>query len=120
MIGSIRSREESGVMACLSTFQDKSKSIATVVANPIFLTSPIEGLPNGAEITFEVFEEFADGLRSRLADNFQYCTIDGSKFWGKLKSLTPCTSTHPGLALLRGKPTLRCVLEVFSEETTAN
>jgi hypothetical protein len=105
-------------MSCLSVIEDRSKMIATVVANPIFLTSPIEGLQNGSKIVFEIFEIDAGGL---IVSETKYYTIDGRQpFWGKVKLLEPCESTHPGLALLRDKPTLRCVLEIFPQETSGH
>ena len=103
-------------MSCLSVIEDKGKMIAIVVANPIFLTSPIEGLPNGSKIVFEVLEIDADGL---IVGDTRYYSIDGRQpFWGTIKSIDHCVSTHPGLDLLRDKPTLRCELEIFSEETS--
>ena len=104
-------------MSCLSAIEDLGgKAIAIVVVNPIFPTSQIEGLSNGSEVVFEVLEIDADGL---AVGDTKYYTIDGAKpFWGKVKLLELCRSTHPELALLRQQPTLRCVLEVFSEETS--
>ena len=89
--------------------------IATVVAMPIFSTRQQKGLPNGAEIIFEVFRIDAGGLS---VGDTKYYSVDGGKpFWSRVKSQESCESTHPALSLLRDKPTLRCVLEVSSEET---
>ena len=84
-------------------------------ANPIFIISD-EGRSKGAKLVFEVFEADASGLRARLGKLDQY-GIDPRHlmFSAKLTSLEPCESTHPGLALLRDKPTLRGVLTIEGE-----
>jgi hypothetical protein len=73
-------------------------------------------LRNGMEVTFEVFEEDAEALRS-LVGTTQFYVLDSETFWGQLKTLERCESTHQGLARLHHKPTLRGVLAVFEEAT---
>lgn len=70
-------------------------------ANPIFPLSA-----SGGAFVFEVFEDDATMLKRRLGE------IAGESFSGKLASLEVCRSTHPGLALLQHKPTMRAVIMV--------
>jgi hypothetical protein len=84
---------------------------AIVVANPIFPLSTDQ-----TRITFEILEDDAAALR-RLVGRAAFYVIDGVSAAVRLKSLAACTSTHPGLALMREKPTLRGVLEKFDEPT---
>jgi hypothetical protein len=84
-----------------------------VVANPIFLTSPLR-TEGGAEVTFEVFDIDAGALRE-LVGTKQLYHLDNTLFWAELKSLLPCQNTHPGLSLLRHKPTLRGVFSMHGE-----
>ena len=100
-------------MACLSIVREGLG--ATIVANPIFVTSAIEKLQTGAKLIFEVFEQDAAALGQLLGETRIYVLTPPGNFWGKLDILEPCQSTHPGLALLRHKPTLRGVLAVFEE-----
>jgi hypothetical protein len=83
----------------------------TVVANPIFVTSR-----SAAEIRFEVLEKDAETL-SKLVGIDQYFFLDGDTFWGKLRTLEPCDSTHAALAMLRDKRTLRAVMSVIKEDS---
>jgi hypothetical protein len=95
-------------MACLSV-QLEGKNIFVVCANPIF---PISDMRDGA-LTFEVFEDDAASLKLRLGKKELY-VLDGGKPWfGELISLEPCRSTHPGLSLLRHKPTMRGTMKIY-------
>lgn len=100
-------------MASLSILSEDGVIIGC--ANPIFIISD-GGRQKGAELVFEVFERDATGLRARLGKYEQY-GIDPTQlmFTAKLTSLEPCESTHPGLALLRERPTLRGVLRIEGE-----
>lgn len=100
-------------MACLSVVREGAG--ATIVASPILVTSPIEGLRTGEKLIFEVLEQDAAGLRPLIGNAYIYALTPPSNFWGKLETLEPCESSHRGLALLRHKPTLRGVLAVFKE-----
>lgn len=94
-------------MACLSIREDP---IFAVCANPIFLL----GNPSwqeGVELTFEVFESDANYLRAQLGKVREY-SLGQQPFMGRLESLDPCESTHPGLALMRETATLRGVLTI--------
>ena len=51
-------------MTCLSLYRG-NRLPATVVARPVFITSPVE-FKNNAEITFEVFEQDASALKTRV------------------------------------------------------
>ena len=91
-------------MACLSVLQDK---IYAVCANPVF---PISDL--GSTFAFEVFEEDAVSLKLRLGKPDEYYIDSVGTFFGVLQSLEPRPSTHPGLSMLRDKPTLHGVMQV--------
>ena len=70
----------------------------------------------GAELVFEMFEVDAGCLRARLGEFRNYGLDRGQQlFSAKLTSLEPCESTHPGLALLRDRPTLRGVFTIEGE-----
>lgn len=99
-------------MSALSMVRPGNKAVPCV-ANPIFLTAPLR-TENGAEVTFEVFEIDAGGLRD-LVGTKQLYHFDGKLFWAELKSLEPCQSTHPGLSYLRERPTLRGVFSMHGE-----
>jgi hypothetical protein len=103
-------------MTCLSILPDDSP--ATVAANPIFPLEPF-AIRTSAEIKFEVFEADAAELKT-LVGEYRCFYIDGAggTFWAQLKTLERCVSTHPGLAMLRDKPTLRGVLLPVREPTT--
>ena len=86
-------------------------SVLVSCANPIFLcTEPV--FSAGVDFLFEVLEADARMLQSRLNKQEQYSLDSGPLFFGELKSLQPCDSTHPALGLLRYKPTLRGVMTV--------
>lgn len=98
----------------LSIFRD-GRPPAVTVASPVFFTSPTDSLQIGAEITFEVSERDASALKPLVGKDEYYVINFETHFWARLKILEPCKSTHPGLALLRDRPTLRGVLTVFKE-----
>jgi hypothetical protein len=99
-------------LTCLSIVENGLPALA--VANPIFVISSIQELRDGTELIFEVFEDDAAALRP-LVGQARYYALNSSSSWGILKSLGPCDSTHPGLAHLRHKRTLRGVLATFEE-----
>ena len=99
-------------MSALSIVKPGRK-VVPLVANPIFLTSPLR-TESGGEVTFEVFEIDAGGLQAVIGAKQLY-HLDNKLFWAELKSLQPCQSTHPGLSLLRHKPTLRGVFLMHGE-----
>ena len=95
-------------MACLSIVRESGPT--TVAANPIFLLDPMSS-KSGVEVAFEVFEADGGELKSLIGEHRCFYIDDNvGVFWARLKSLEPCVSTHPGLALLRNTPTLRGVL----------
>lgn len=90
------------------------EGVFVLCASPIFpLTDPSTGV-----FTFEVFDEDASSLKSRLGKVETY-GVDPEQppFVGQLKSLDVCKSTHPGLALLRDKRTLRAIIIVHKPES---
>ncbi len=98
-------------MACLSWRRDDATGF-TAAANPIYLLSdPTAPMLGG--IDFEVLESDAELLMAHVG-MVQVFSIDdrAGAFTAKLSPLVPVTSTHPGLALLRGRPTLRGRLEI--------
>jgi hypothetical protein len=99
-------------MACLSWQREGAKSF-TVAANQIYLLSdppdPMRGI-----VEFEILENDAELLMAHVGTPHVFYLDDRTGvFSAKLSPLVPVTSTHPALALLRGKPTLRGYLEVF-------
>ena|ERR1700730_848237 len=93
-------------MAGLSVLKE---GIFVVCANPIFPTSDV----NNDTLTFEVFEADAASLKHRLGKIDQYC-LDKEPFFGELVSIEMCRSSHPALAHLRDKPTMRGVMTIHS------
>jgi hypothetical protein len=91
-------------MAGLSVLLD---GVFISCANPIF---PI--FESADSFVFEVFEQDASLLKNRLGKMDEYRLGTGQPFSGKLDRLEKCESTHPGLAHLRNKPTLRAVMTV--------
>jgi hypothetical protein len=91
----------------LSVIEDGGRAVG--VANPIFVISESD-----TEMTFEVFEQDAAALIP-LIGKWQNYAHGSNPFWGQLKSLMPCESIHPGLALLREKATLRGVFSILKE-----
>ena len=89
-----------------------NEGIMVSCADPIFLTSGLD-YRLGAEITFEVLDVDALGLKRRLGKVEQY-GIDSSRppFSAVLTTLEPCQSTHSALSLERGRATMRGVLKV--------
>jgi hypothetical protein len=98
-------------MACLSVSKD---GVYVVCASPIFPVSEI-----GNTLAFEVFESGATSLKLRVGKPDEYFIDSVGTFFGVLKSLEKCVSTHPGLALLRHKNTLYGVMEVHKIISTA-
>jgi hypothetical protein len=99
-------------MACLSWLRDGGKGF-TVAANPVYplsdLTAPVRG-----GIEFEILEIDAELLTAHVGTAHDFYIDDQTGiFSAKLSSLVPVTSTHSGLASLRGKPTLRGRLEII-------
>jgi|WetSurMetagenome_2_1015567.scaffolds.fasta_scaffold79125_2 hypothetical protein len=80
---------------------------AVVVANPIFVISESD-----TKLTFDVLEHDSAALIP-LIGKWQTYAHGYNLFFGQLKSLDTCESTHPGLALLREKATLRAVFLIF-------
>jgi hypothetical protein len=93
----------------------EDRGIFVVCANPIF---PISDSGEEGKVTFEVFEQDATSLKLRLGKVESYCMDDGEPFFGELISLEACLSTHPGLAFLREKPTMRGVMKIHNISPT--
>lgn len=97
-------------MACLSRIKNiGAKTLMVSVANPIFPLSSHDELKARTEIAFEVLEDDAAVLYSLIGQKVNY-HLEETNFWATLKGLVPCASTHPGLNLIRDRPTLRGVL----------
>jgi hypothetical protein len=101
-----------GNMPALSIVKPGHKAVS-VLANPIFLTSPLR-TESGAEVIFEVFEIAASALNEFVGTSQLY-HLDGKLFWAELKTLQPCQSIHPGISRLRHKPTLRGTFSMLGE-----
>jgi hypothetical protein len=103
-------------MAALSVFGNTGQP-PTVAANPLHLLSDRENYENpkaGTNIEFEVLEANALGLYPLVGDTRRYM-IGDTPFWATLRELKPRTSTHPGLGLMRNRPTLLGVLAVVEK-----
>jgi hypothetical protein len=87
-------------------------ALSGLVANPIFVLRHPPDFAAGGTITFEVLEVDAEGLKAILNRPTTFA-LDGRSFSGSLTHLGKNISTHPGLALLREKPTLRGAITVF-------
>ena len=110
--------EEEESVAYLSVLDETG--VAVGCANPIFVVSD-SGRAQGARLVFEVFEEYAASLRPLLG-KFEQFLIDPAEglFFAQLTSLEPCRSTHPGLARMRDRATLRAVLTIQSATNLDN
>jgi hypothetical protein len=97
-------------MACLSILIEK---MFVICAKPIFPISEPDWR-DGATLTFEILADDASSLEHHLGRTEHFCLGSEAPFWGKLTSLEPCASTHPGLGLLRDKPTLRGALTILT------
>jgi hypothetical protein len=91
-------------MACLSVLRD---GIYVICANPIFPTSEL-----ATTLAFEILESDAAALKLRLDKMEEYYIDSIGTFVGILQRLETRPSTHPGLALLRDKPSLSGVMAV--------
>jgi hypothetical protein len=96
-------------MGYLSIRED---NIFVCCANPVFLIANPYSQEDDA-MTFELFESDADYLREQLGKVQEY-SLGQRPFLGKLESLEPCESTHPGLAGMRDTPILRGILTIVS------
>jgi hypothetical protein len=97
----------------MSSLSILKEGVFVTCANPIYLTCDLDWR-DGVTLSFEIFVADATSLKSRLGEVEQYCLDSQASFWGKLTILEPCQSTHPGLRLLRHKPTLRGVLTILT------
>lgn len=103
-------------MACLSIIRERGPT--TIAADPIF---PLDALNvrGGGEFSFEVFDVDDCELKAFIGEHRCFFIDDTSgTFWARLQSLEPCVSTHPALALMRDRPTLRAVLVIVEEVAT--
>ena len=102
-------------MACLSWKPEHTKGFV-VAANPIFPISPLSA-PAGGSIEFEVFEHDAELLIAHVGtSHLFYINDDTGAFAAMLSPFVRIISTHPGLALMRDRPTLRGRLEIIETE----
>jgi hypothetical protein len=97
-------------MSSLSVLKD---GVFVTCTNPIFPTSSFD-LKEGTTFTFEVFEADAASLKARLQTTEKYYLEGRPPFFGKLISLEPCQSTHPGVRLFQNKPTLCGVFSIMA------
>lgn len=102
-------------MACLSVFRENKKG-AVVAANPIYIVYPPADLKRATLLKFEMLEADASMLSHMVGEYNYYAIGSDIAFWGILKSLVPCQSTASGLALLRDKPSLMGVIEMYDDE----
>jgi hypothetical protein len=97
-------------MSALSIFPTEGGP-ACGCANPIHLTSEASFRP-GDKLTFEVLERDASQLKS-LVGKTELFGLNSTAFFGKLLSLEPCESTVSALAMMRDRPALRGIFEVY-------
>ena len=83
------------------------RGVAVLWAHVILISQNTEAL------VFEILESNAIGMENHLHQKqLLQCDKQGV-FWGELLSLEYCSSTTPGLALMRDRPTFRGVLKIF-------
>ncbi len=97
-------------MSCLSIKPEHTKGYVVLV-NPVFVTSKTEW-----NITFEVLAEDARPLEDMVEKHASYA-MDDEVFWGVVRNLRECESSHPGLALLRHRPCVAGELAIIPEGT---
>ena len=79
--------------------------------NPIYLTSEVS-FRRGDKLTFEVLEQDASQLKS-LVGKFELFGLNSRAFFAQLVTLERCQSTVPPLAMMRDRPTMRGILEIY-------
>jgi hypothetical protein len=104
-------------MTCLSIFERSGKG-AVVVANPIFIISENVNW-RGGQLEFEVFDADIARLKTLVGRDELFVIGTERVFWGKLVSLEQHESTHPGLAMLRHKPTRLGIMTVHEDEAAS-
>jgi hypothetical protein len=97
-------------MNALSVFAKEGGTVSGC-ANPIYLTSEVSFRP-GDKLTFEVLEQDASQLKS-LVGKFELFGLDSRAFFAQLVTLERCQSTVPALAMMRDRPTMRGILEIY-------
>ena len=99
-------------MACLSWKPEHTKGFV-VAANPIYPVSELSALTSGS-IEFEILESDADLLVAHVGTpHVFYISDETGTFDARLSPFVRVISTHPGLALMRDRPTLRGRLEII-------
>ncbi len=96
-------------MAAISKISEGRPAI--VLANPVYVISH-----TSEHVEFEILEADAAALR-QLVGTPQLLAMDGIPLWGQLLSLVCCSSTAPGLGMLRERQALRGVLRVYLGES---
>jgi len=89
-------------MSALSIARD-GKPPFVIAASPLFTLNAKPPYGEAGRVVFEIFERDAEVLQSLLGKYENYA-MDGEAFVGKIVSLEPCVSTHPGLGLMRDRP----------------
>jgi hypothetical protein len=103
-------------VGCLSVIENNRPPIK--IAPSIFVISKPVSFENGSMLIFEVLETGAESLKSRVGMTLHY-VFERQAVWGRLESLEACDSSHPGLALMRDRATLRGVITFFGLEAAA-
>jgi|SRR6185437_3316550 len=95
-------------MATISKVIDRGPAV--VLVNAAHITQDRSDM-----LEFEVLEANAGALKSCIGAK-QFLAFNGATFWGELVTLVSCSSTAPGLALLRNEATLRGTIRKFPHE----
>ena len=100
-------------MACLSWKPEHTKGFV-VAANPIYPVSELSAQP-GSSIEFEIPEIDAELLMAHVGmEHDFYINDETGTFTARLSPFERVTSSHPGLAYMRDRPTLRGRLDVIA------
>jgi hypothetical protein len=66
---------------------------------------------------FEVLAADSTSLQLRVDQELHYM-LDSRCCLGKVTSIEPCRSTHPGLAVLRDRPAMKATLQILKAGDT--
>jgi len=100
-------------VACLSWKPEHTKGFVAA-ANPIYPISELRVKPGGW-IEFEIPQVDAELLMAHVGTEHDfYINDETGAFTARLSPFEQVTSSHPGLAHMRDRPTLRGRLEIIA------
>jgi len=102
-------------MASLSVRRQDGREGFGWAANPIFVTAPIEQVPNGGVWTFELLEKDADFMLRHLGQRLFFCLDGIHTFFGEIRSVEHTAPAHPTLQAMPDRPAMRVTMIVHHD-----